>query len=71
MRNAIKGAIGGFLCATVKRCAIASIFERHCPSGLQTSPKTACSTAVERGAFVMLPNKLATPSWNRFMLALK
>lgn len=48
-----------------------SHFECRCFLGLQIPPKTPRSTVVERGVFVMLPNKLATPSWNRFMLALK
>ena len=48
-----------------------SHFECRCFLGLQTPPETPRSTLVERGVFVVLPNELATPSWNRFMLALK
>ena len=67
MRERNKGCYRGFFVRhgkTLRNCF--SIFERHCPSGLQASPKTACSTAVERGGFRHYPNKLATPSVKSF-----
>ena len=67
-----QGPLSGVSLRVMKSCCVvAPILNAIARFACKPLPKTPRSTLVERGVFVMLPNKLATPSWNRFMLALK